>query len=153
MSIPPPTPTPCFAPKGFFCSELRLPEHCPESYYCRGGLLPPARCPDGKWAPAGSMYLADCGNRAETEVAIIVAIIIVFAGLSLCVWAYLDWSQMFGNSYSTKRSVCIYDADSVPTAEIVYDTRSQPHSRMVPSYPACRAPVRYVLIPGTIPHV
>ena len=152
MSIPPPTPTPCFALKGFFCSDIRLSEQCPESYYCRGGLLPPARCPDGKWAPAGSMYLADCGNRFETEFAVIVSLIIVFAGLSLCLWAYLDWSHVFGTSYPVKK-VCVYKEDAIPTAQIVYDPTLGSCSRMVTAYPNGRHPIRYILIPGTIPPV
>lgn len=99
------------------------------------------------------MYLADCGFRAETDLAVIVAIIILFAGLSLCMWVYLDWSQMLDNGYYAKRRVCIYGSNPEPTAEIVCNTAGKPCSRMVTAYPAGRAPVRYVLIPGTIPPV
>ena len=86
------TPPSCFAPKGFFCSDLHSIEQCPESWYCRGGLMAPTRCPDAKWSQVGSAYLADCGNRMEADMAVIVALIIVFAGLALCV--YLGWSEM-----------------------------------------------------------
>ena len=154
MSIPSPTPPPCFAPRGFFCSALHVPEHCPESYYCRGGLLPPARCPDGKWAPAGSAYLSDCGSSQETDLAVIVAIIIVFAGLSLCVWAYLDWSRVFGTSYSVKRSVCVYkDTGDTQTAQVVYDPNGSPCKKMATIRPLPRGAIRYILVPGTIPPV
>lgn len=154
MSIPHPTPPPCSAPKGFFCSNLYVLEHCPESYYCRGGLLPPVRCPDGKWSPAGSAYLSECGSRMETEFAVVVALFIVFSGLCLCFWAYLDWTHMFGTEYQVKKTVCVYDPN-IPTANVVCDgdkplSCAYPGQRTVTAYPPGRPPVRYVLIPGTV---
>ena len=78
-----------------FCSDLHSLEQCPKNWYCRGGLLPPARCPDGKWSAAGSAYLADCGNSFEANVAVLITIIIVFAGLSLCVWPSLGLLSLY----------------------------------------------------------
>lgn len=145
-----PSPPPCFAPKGFFCTDLHTPEHCPESWYCRGGLLLPAKCPDGKWSAVGSAYLADCGDRNETDLAVIVAIIIVFAGLSLCFWMFLDRSQVFGSCYPPQRRVCVFDP--VPTAEVVYDDAGTPPG-YAKAYLPGRPPARYFLIPRTLPPV
>jgi hypothetical protein len=143
---------PCFAPKGFFCSDLHTLEQCPESWYCRGGLLQPAKCPDGKWAPAGAAYLAECGNRMETDIAVFVAIIVVFAGLSLCIWAYCDWARMIGSSSSVQRNICVY---SIPPDDSVCFKPGYPSSAAssASAFSPGRPPVRYFLIPGAVPPV
>lgn len=138
-----PSPPPCFAPKGWYCSDLHLLEQCPESWYCRGGLLPPAQCPDAKWSPARSMYLADCGSRMVTDLSVIVAILIVLAGLSLCCWAYADWSQLFATRY-TPRGVCVY-GDDTQTAEIIYDPNRPSQTRY---HHRGKEQVKYYLVPG-----
>jgi hypothetical protein len=142
------SPTPCFAPKGFFCSNLHTLEQCPENWYCRGGLLQPARCPDGKWSAVGSAYLADCGNSFEADVAVLITIIIVFAGLSLCIWAYCDYTSMFCLNMTPTPGRAVYVvpggcADGV-------DCQSKP---VTSAFHPNRPPVRYFLIPGAIPPV
>ena len=141
-----PSPMPCFAPKGFFCSDLHSLEQCPENWYCRGGLLPPARCPDGKWSAVGSAYLADCGNSFEANVAVLITIIIVFAGLSLCVWAYCDCTSMLCMNMTPVPRRAVYVVQ--PDCE---GNRDPPYSAT--AFHPNRAPVRYFLIPGAIPPV
>lgn len=143
-----PSPMPCFAPKGFFCSELHTLEQCPENWYCRGGLLQPARCPDGKWSAAGSAYLADCGSSFEADVAVLITIIIVFAGLSLCVWAYCDYTSIFcvNMTPAPRRTVYVVPAGC--------DDKEDCQSKYAATaFHPNRAPVRYFLIPGAIPPV
>ncbi len=133
---------PCFAPKGFFCStsDPHPPEQCPENWYCRGGLLQPERCPNAKWSAVGSAYLADCGSRMEADVAVVVAIIIVLAGLALCV--YLGWSEMC-TSPSEPIPVCI-----VPAPGSGYDDYlcPPPGARPATAYQHGRQPVYYYAI-------
>jgi hypothetical protein len=146
------TPPPCFAPRGFYCSDVRALEECPESWYCRGGLLLPSKCPDAKWAAAGSAYLSDCGNRMETDIAVLVAIIIVFLGLSLCMWAYCDWAQMCGWRYpgGPGRDAC-YDPAS--TRVVLFDPAAcDPPGRSCRQM-AHRPQARYILIPSNAPPV
>jgi hypothetical protein len=149
MSITPPPPMICFAPKGFFCSDLHSLEQCPENWYCRGGLLPPARCPDGKWSAVGSAYLADCGNSFEANVAVLITIIIVFAGLSLCVWAYCDCTSMLCMSMTpAPRGVYVVHDDCFNRS-----CRSNQAQGAATTFHPGRPPTRYFLIPGTIPPV
>ena len=146
MTTPSPTP-PCFAPKGFYCTDQRALELCPESWYCRGGLLLPAKCPDAKWSPAGAKYLAECGDSTMTELSVIVAIIIVFAGLSLCMWAYIDSAKVFAvytSPRDSRKTVCVYDESAILPV---------PCTPAAARWPTGRSPVRYFLVPRTAPPV
>ena len=77
--------------------------------------------------------------------AVIFAIVIVVAGLSLCCWAYADWLQLFG-ARSTPRSVCVYDNDDdIQRAEVIYDPNKPGNARC---YHKGQQQVQYFLVPG-----
>ncbi len=143
---------PCFSPKGFFCSDLHSLEQCPENWYCRGGLLMPVRCPDGKWSAVGSAYLADCGNSFEANVAVLITIIIVFAGLSLCVWAYCDCTSMLclNQTPAPQRTIIVVRPDCF--GEDGACKRSATFGSAISHHPN-RPSTRYYLVPGVIPPV
>lgn len=84
-----PAPATCFATPGWYCTASNVQLFCPADWYCPGGLRPPVRCPAGKWAAVGSMYIEDCSDHMNVELALIIALIIMLFALGLCCW----WSQ------------------------------------------------------------
>ena len=84
-----PTPAPCFAAPGCYCTASSVQLFCPQDWYCPGGLIQPRHCPSGKWSAAGSMYIEDCSDHMNVELSVIIALIIMLFALGLCCW----WSQ------------------------------------------------------------
>ena len=84
--IPPPT---CFAAPGWYCTAASHQLFCPQDFYCPGGYRMPIKCPSGKWSAVGSMYIEDCSDHMNVELAVIIVLILMLFALGLCCW----WSQ------------------------------------------------------------
>ena len=84
---PPPTQLPqCFASPGSYCTPYSQILLCSEDRYCPGGILPPIKCPGGKWSAAGSMYLEDCSDHMNVEFGIVLSLLLILFALALCWW-------------------------------------------------------------------
>ena len=131
MATPPPL---CLAPAGWFCSPLAAYIHCPTNYYCSGGMMPPRQCPDGKRAPEGSIYLADCADSDNVFFGVVLVVLLAIFLLWVCIYCVYDWYDFHG----TYRVVPFPSATVVappptprcrpaPTAPLVfYDSVSRP---------------------------
>jgi hypothetical protein len=98
MATPPPPPL-CLAPAGWFCSPMATSIMCPTNYYCSGGLYPPRRCPDNKLSAEGSAFLSDCGDGSGVFLSTVLALIICFSLVLICIYCVLDWYQYQGSYY------------------------------------------------------
>ena len=81
--------TTCFAAPGWYCTASNQQLFCPQDWYCPGGTRMPVHCPAGKWSAIGSMYVEDCSDHMNVELAVIVVLILMLFALGLCCW----WSQ------------------------------------------------------------
>ncbi len=67
--------------------------HCPNNWYCRGGLQTAQRCPLGAYSNEASMYLEDCTSTGiNNGAAIFVTVMLLFFSITFCIYLCYDYS-------------------------------------------------------------